>query len=235
VSFAVLAAAGLAVGLTLAHGGTRDITSEPAALDFAGTTSVSPAASAGTSCPDVNVVFARGSLEAPGLGIVGTPFASAVGADLPNMTVTDYPVNYAADVAQDSAGPGATDMSEHIISMAAQCPDTRFIIGGYSQGASVTDIALGIQTVLGTGTTIPASIAPRVDAIVTFGNPLRESGQTIASASPANASKSDDFCNQGDPVCANGINILEHVAYATNGDATQGAQFAASKVLAARG
>jgi cutinase len=149
--------------------------------------------------------------------------------------VTDYPVNYAADAAQDSAGPGATDMSDHIISMAAQCPDTRFIIGGYSQGASVTDIALGIQTVLGTGTAIPASIDPRVAAIVTFGNPLRQTGQTIASASPANASKSDDFCNQGDPVCANGINILEHVAYATNGDATQGAQFAANKVLAAEG
>ena len=253
-SFAVLAAAGLIVGLTLAHGGTRDIASKPAALQVEGTTTTTPAASAaastgttqvspaasaavstGTSCPDVNVVFARGTIELPGLGIVGTPFASAVSADLPGMTVTDYAVNYAADITQDSAGPGATDMSEHIISMAAQCPDTRFIIGGYSQGATVTDIAIGIQTVLGTGTTIPASIAPRIAAIVTFGNPLRLTGQTIASASPANAAKSDDFCNQGDPVCANGVNGLAHIEYAFNGDATQGAQFAASKVLATEG
>jgi len=258
-SLVLPAAAGLVIALTLAHGGSRDITSKPAALDFAGTATAgtatagpaaeaaasastaaaSPAAKAaastGTSCPDVNVVFARGTLELPGLGIVGTPFASAVSADLPHLTVTDYAVNYTADITQDSAGPGATDMSEHIISVAAQCPNTRFIIGGYSQGATVTDIALGIQTILGTGTTIPASIAPRIAAVVTFGNPLRLTGQTIASASPANAAKSDDFCEQGDPVCANGVNGLAHIEYAFNGDATQGAQFAANQVLAAEG
>lgn len=253
-SLVLPAAAGLVVALTLAHGGSRDTAGKPAALDFAGTTTAGPAAraaatigtaaaspaataaaSTGTSCPDVNLVFARGTLETPGLGIVGTPFASAVSSDLPGLTVTDYPVNYAADISQASAGPGATDMSEHIISMAAQCPDTRFIIGGYSQGASVTDIALGLPTILGTGTAIPASLAPRIAAIVTFGNPLRESGQTIASASPANAAKSDDFCNLGDPVCANGIDFLAHLAYAVNGNATQGAQFAADKVRAAEG
>jgi cutinase len=195
----------------------------------------SPAASTGTSCPSVNVVFARATGEPAGLGIVGTPFASAVSADLPGQTVTDYAVNYAADVSQTSAGPGATDMSQHITSLAAQCPDTKFVIGGYSQGASVTDIALGIRTVLGTGSAIPAALAPRIAAIVTFGNPLRLTGQTIASASPANAPKTDEFCNTGDPVCANGSDIVAHLEYASNGDPAQGAQFAAGQVLAAGG
>ncbi|GHF22966.1 hypothetical protein GCM10017786_66310 [Amycolatopsis deserti] len=42
-------------------------------------------------------------------------------------------------------------MSNHIKSTAAACPGTKFAIGGYSQGASVTDIAIGIRTYLGTG------------------------------------------------------------------------------------
>jgi uncharacterized membrane protein YhiD involved in acid resistance len=123
--------------------------------------------------------------EAGGLGIVGTLFASAVASDPLGKTVTDHAVNYAASFDQSSAGPGATDMSNHISSLAAQCPGTQFVVGGYSQGASVTDIALGIRTVLGTGTAIPAADASRVDAVVVFGNPLKLSGQTIAAASPA--------------------------------------------------
>lgn len=71
----------------------------------------------------------------------------------------DYAVHYAADVTQLSAGSGATDMSNHITLLAAQCPGTVFVIGGYSQGAYATDIAVGIQTVLGSGTPIPASLA----------------------------------------------------------------------------
>jgi cutinase len=149
--------------------------------------------------------------------------------------VTDYAVNYAAGFDQSSAGPGATDLSNHISSLAAQCPGTQFVVGGYSQGASVTDIALGIRTVLGTGTAIPAADASRVDAVVVFGNPLKLSGQTIAAASPAYGPKAEEFCNTGDPVCANGSNIAAHLQYASNGDAQQGAQFAATKVTAAGG
>ncbi len=195
----------------------------------------SPAANSSSSCPDVNVVFARGTGEQPGLGIVGTPFAQAVASDLPGKTVTDYAVNYAADVSQASAGPGATDMTSHIVSLAAQCPATQFVIGGYSQGASVTDIAIGIQTTLGTGSVIPAADAAKVRAVVVFGNPLRLSGQTIAADSPAYGPKSDEFCNAGDPVCGNGSDILAHLQYATNGTAQQGAQFAAGKVSATGG
>jgi cutinase len=192
----------------------------------------SAATAAATSCPAVNVVFARGTFEAAGLGSVGTPFASAVASDLPGLTVTDYAVNYAASANQSSAGPGATDMSNHIISMAAMCPSTRYVIGGYSQGASVTDIAIGIKTDLGTGTTIPTSLAPLVSAVVVFGNPLGLSHQTIAEDSPTYGPKSDTFCNTGDPVCGNGGNIAAHLEYASNGDAASGAQFAANEVKA---
>jgi cutinase len=191
--------------------------------------SVAPATAA---CSDVDVVFARGSGESAGLGIVGTPLVSGIKADLPGKTVSSYAVNYAADLAQTSAGPGATDMSNHVKSVAASCSNTVFVLGGYSQGASVTDIAIGIRTALGTGGTVPTTLAPRVKAVVVFGNPLRLYGQTIATASPLYGPKAKEFCNTGDPVCANGFDTLAHLLYATNGSVTQGAQFAADKVRA---
>ncbi|MFJ5305440.1 cutinase family protein [Streptomyces sp. NPDC088350] len=210
---ATVAAAGLTVGGTL----------------YAQAATVTAAAA---SCSDVDVSFARGTGELPGVGIVGSPFTKAVASDLPGRTVTVYAVDYAADYAQSSAGAGATDMSKHITSLAARCPDTLFVIGGYSQGASVTDIATGMKTGLGSGTAIPASLAPRVAAVVTFGNPVHLTGRSIESGSPAYAPKWDDFCASGDPVCGGGANGAAHIAYLSNGDTEAGAQFAAEHVLA---
>jgi cutinase len=184
---------------------------------------------AATGCSAVDVAFARGTFDP---GIVGTPFDNALKRDLPGKSVSTYSVNYAAGPLQLSAGAGATDMTNHVVSVAARCPATKFVLGGYSQGASVTDIAIGIHTFLGAGKSIPTNLAPRVKAVVVFGNPLALFGTTIARASTLYGPKSDSFCNSGDPVCANGFNILAHLAYGSNGSATKGAAFAAQKVNA---
>ncbi|WP_431972631.1 cutinase family protein [Nocardia sp. bgisy134] len=193
----------------------------------------SAATASAASCTDVDVTFARGTLELPGLGIVGGPFTQALIAELPGKSVTTYAVDYLADPAQLSAGSGATKMTEHVISVAARCPNTRFVIGGYSQGATVTDIAAGIKTVLGSGTAIPASLASRVVAVVTFGNPIRLTGKTIAAGSPTYSPKWADYCASGDPVCNNGVSALDHVAYIVDGSTEAGAKFAAARVLSA--
>ena len=195
---------------------------------------VATAPTASAACSDVEVVFARGTGEAPGLGIVGRPFVSALTSALPGRTVTSYAVDYAANSSQSSAGPGATDMSNHISSVAAACPGTSFVIGGYSQGATVTSIAVGIRSGFSSGTPIPTALAPRVKAVVVYGNPLGLQRQTIASASALYGPKSRDYCNNNDSVCGryqpNGTG--SHISYATNGTTTQGAQFAANLVLA---
>jgi len=164
-------------------------------------------------CSDVHVVFARGSGEMPGLGICGEPLVSGITSNLGGMSVSSYAVSYLASVDQTSAGPGATDMTNHVVSVAQECPATVFVLGGYSQGASVTDIAIGIQTTLGSGDTIPETLASRIKAIVTFGNPLKLMGETISSASSTYGSKAIDFCNTGDPVCGNGFNMMAHLTY----------------------
>ncbi|MEX5632560.1 cutinase family protein [Parafrankia sp. FMc2] len=190
----------------------------------------SPASAA--TCSDVDVVFARGSGELPGLGITGTPFVNSVKQGLTGKTVSSYAVNYAADIAQTSDGAGATDMTRHVRSVAASCPNTKFVLGGYSQGASVTDISIGIRTFLGSGETIPTELAPRVAAVVVFGNPLALFGQKITTASPLYGPKAKEFCNLGDPVCAGGFNVFAHLTYGFDGSTANGASFAVSKVRA---
>jgi cutinase len=190
------------------------------------------ASTAATTCSAVDVVFARGSGELPGLGITGSPFVSALTSDLAGTSVSSYAVNYGAALDQSTAGAGATDLTNHVTSVAASCPNTRFVLGGYSQGASVTDIALGIPTLLGTGNVIPTALAGRVAAVVVFGNPLALYGEHIPTASALYGAKAKEFCNLGDPVCGNGANILAHLTYGTDGSATSGAAFAAAEVKA---
>ncbi|MGW3142726.1 cutinase family protein [Streptomyces sp. NPDC001139] len=199
------------------------------ALSAAGI-SLLPSLASAAPCPDVEVVFARGTGEAPGLGITGTPLVNGLKSALPGKTVSSYAVDYAANFSQTSAGPGATDMTDRVKTIASNCPATAFVLGGYSQGGSVTDIALGIPTRLGTGRTIPPQLADRVKAVVVFGNPLRLSGRTIASASDLYGAKAKEFCNTGDPVCGNGRNSAAHLTYHLNGSVEQGARFAADKI-----
>src|SRR5690348_15818499 len=57
-------------------------------------TSVIPAASA--QCPDVQVVFARGTGEAPGVGPTGQAFVDALHRRVGDRSFDVYPVNYPA-------------------------------------------------------------------------------------------------------------------------------------------
>ncbi|KAG7375299.1 hypothetical protein PHYBOEH_002846 [Phytophthora boehmeriae] len=191
---------------------------------------VAPAKLINAQCSDVHIVFARGSGEMAGLGICGQPLVSGITSNLAGMSVSSYAVSYLASMDQTSAGPGATDMTNHVVSVAQECPNTVFVLGGYSQGASVTDISIGIRTTLGSGETIPETLASRIKAIVTFGNPLKLMGQTIESSSSTYGPKAIEFCNTGDPVCGNGFNTMAHLTYATDGSVTTAAEKAAALV-----
>ena len=188
--------------------------------------SAAPAQAA--TCTDIHVVFARGTADLPPLGIVGGPFVDAVRANSLGRSVSAYGVNYAASIDQSSAGPGATDMTNHVVQYAGQCPTSRIVLGGYSQGASVTDIAIGIPTLLGSGRAIPMELAPRISAVVVFGNPARLFGQTVNS-SLLLGGRALDVCNAGDPVCGAGVNVLAHLTYGIDGATTRGGQFAAQR------
>lgn len=209
----------------------RGLTVTVALLSVSVTASSSRAQDA---CPDVEVLFARGSGELPGLGIVGEPLVDAITNGLSELQVSAYAVEYLADLAQTSAGSGADDMTSHLVATAERCPDTLFVVGGYSQGGSVTDIAIDIPTVLGIGDSIPAQFQDRIRAVVVFGNPLALFGDAIMDDAKW-GSRAREFCNFGDPVCGAGVNVLAHLTYGFDGSADEGAAFAVEQVRASRG
>src|SRR3954447_11468540 len=96
-----------------------------------------PAATPLSSCPKVEVVFARGTFEAPGVGATGQAFVDALNARLGGDPVDVYGVNYPASLDFPAAADGVVDASNRVQAIAANCPDTRIVLGGYSQGAAV--------------------------------------------------------------------------------------------------
>lgn len=206
-----------------------------AALSLAGgaglATLSAPAATAAT-CSDLDVVAARGTFEPGTLGlIVGDPVFSALQKKITGKTLSSYAVNYPADLSLTSAATGNADVVNHINAQSTACPNQRFILVGYSQGANVVDNSIGISSagaVVGSPivATIPDALAPRVAAILLFGNPIRALGKSVTGTYQ---SRTIDFCANGDPICQNGgTDALAHLGYTSDADAA--ATFAAGKV-----
>jgi cutinase len=194
-----------------------------------------PPAVSGTDdgCPDVELIFARGTGEPAGLGSVGIPFVADLAAVLPGRTLRSYGVNYPAQIWQTTAEVGAVDLVDHIGAVARVCQDATFVLGGYSQGALVVDVAIGVLRMGDmTSSIIPPNLSPRIVAAVVFGNPLGLMGRTIAASSEVYGPKTMEFCNTGDPVCGAGFNVIAHTRYSTDGSTATGARFVAQKVNA---
>jgi cutinase len=88
-----------------------------------------------SSCPDVQVYFARGTTETPTLGtVVGPPFSAALSSQLSGKTLgfegIAYPATVAGYLAGGDAG-GATTMANAVTSKASSCPNTKIVISGY--------------------------------------------------------------------------------------------------------
>ncbi|KLO26641.1 cutinase [Mycolicibacter heraklionensis] len=183
-----------------------------------------PTASA-DGCPDVEVVFARGTSEPPGLGRVGDGLVGALRGQT-SRSVGAYAVNYPASYDFGRAADGANDASGHIMWMVENCPNTRLVLGGYSQGAAIIDI-VAAAPVPGFGFTapLPPEAADHVAAIAVFGNPSNKIGQPLTN-SPVYGFKTIDLCTDGDPVCSPGRMFSAHSGY-TPGMTNQAASFVA--------
>ncbi len=181
------------------------------------------------SCPDVEVVFARGTDEPPGVGRVGGAFISSLRQQT-NRNVGAYGVNYPASKDFRAAADGANDASNHVQQMANDCPNTKLVLGGYSQGAAVIDI-LTAAPLPGLGFTqpLPAGTADHVAAVALFGNPSGRAGGLMGALSPNFAGKTIDLCNEGDPICSGGNQWSAHTGYVP-GLTDQAASFVAGKI-----
>lgn len=180
------------------------------------------------ACNDVEVVFARGTGEAPGIGRVGEAFVSALRNQLPYRSIGVYGVNYPASYDFLAAADGANDASAYIQNVVNSCPDTRLVLGGYSQGAAIIDVITSVPfPAIGFTNPLPPTVPDRVAALAVFGNPSTKIGMPLTS-SPLYGFKSIDLCNAGDPICSDGGSVPAHRAYGPDGSAGQAAAFVAS-------
>lgn len=191
---------------------------------------------AAVSCPDVEVVFARGTSSRPGLGTVGTAFVNNLKWKLLGKKVTYYAVNYPASWNfSKSTNAGAVDANKHVQYMAGMCPDTKLVLGGMSQGAGVIDLILiGNRRVwFFTPVPLPEAMVNHVAAVAVFGNPARDiyGGGPLTEISPLYGHKTIDLCADGDPYCSKGRNFFAHFAYPRNGMVDEAATFAARRIL----
>jgi cutinase len=201
----------------------------PAVLPTGGTAVASAQAD---PCPAVQVVFARGTGEPDGIGRVGEAFVDALRPSVKGKSVAVYAVNYPATRDFLRAADGANDASLFVQNMATTCPDTKIVLGGYSQGAAVIDaIAIADQPTLGFTQPMPANIADHVAAVAVFGNPsIRLLGRPLTTLSPLYGYKTIDLCNGADPVCSDGNDVAAHSLYGESGLTTQAAQFVADRI-----
>lgn len=204
------------------------------------------------ACPDVEVVFARGTGEAPGVGGIGQAFVDSLRAQAAPRSVNVYAVNYLASGDFNNriefartAVDGIRDAGARVQLTAATCPNTRIVLGGFSQGAAVagfvTSPVIPPEVPAEFAAFIPRPLAPEVAnhvaAVVLFGKPsdrfMRDLGAPPVGIGPLYQPKTIELCADGDTICNGsppGGPSFAHALYGANGMAAEGAAFAVGRL-----
>ncbi|RAV15243.1 cutinase [Mycolicibacterium sp. GF69] len=203
-------------------------------------------------CPDVQVVFARGTGEPPGVGGVGQSFVDQLRAQAAPRSIDVYPVNYLASgdfgnriQFARTVVDGIRDAGQKVESTAAACPDTDIVLGGFSQGAAVA----GYVTSAEIPEEVPAEyrefipepmseeVGNHVAAVVLFGRPsdqfLTDAGAPPIVIGPSYQEKTLSLCAEGDTICNGapiGLPSFAHNSYLVNGMTNQGAAYAVQRL-----
>ncbi|KAL7791485.1 carbohydrate esterase family 5 protein [Trichoderma ceciliae] len=170
------------------------------------------------ACGDVTVLFARGTCDPGNVGVlVGPWFFESLQSALGGVSVGVQGVSYPASVEGFLTGavqPGI-DMANQIRSVIQSCPNTKIVLGGYSQGSMVVHNA---------ASNLDAATMSKISAVVLFGDPYN--GKAVANF---DASKVLVVCHDGDNICQGGdFILLPHLTYAE--DAVTAAAFVKSLV-----
>jgi cutinase len=200
--------------------------------------SAQPPSASAQPCPDVELVFARGTYEPPGLGGTGQAFADALRSQVGARSLGVYAVNYPASTDFPTGLDGIRDASAHIRSTAANCPKTKMVLGGFSQGAAVMGFVTSDAVPDGAPDDVPdlmpPEVADHVTAVVLFGKPSNQFmnmiGQPPVAIGPLYAAKTLDLCIPNDPICAGEGDGFVHTQYGVNGMVSEAAAFAVGRL-----
>lgn len=193
------------------------------------------APAAADDCASVDLVFARGTNEAPGMGVVGDALANSLRGQLGGRSLSTYAVNYPASYNLLQAQDGANDARGHVAWMAQNCPNTRIVLGGFSQGASAMAMLAGVPPVgdrignFGSAPALAPDLAGNVAALAVFGNPSRRFGSPLSAVGQF-AGRTIDLCSPGDPICSDGQDRSAHSNYEWAPYPNEAASFIAARV-----
>lgn len=135
-------------------------------------------------CADVTVVYARGTCDPGNAGfLVGPPFFMALQSQLGSSSVAFQGVSpYAASVTTFLEGgdpQGIQAMASLVEQARSNCPNTKLVMAGYSQGGEIVHKAAAL---------LPAATAQSLSSVVIFGDPrklLHSSGKRIHKSLPS--------------------------------------------------
>jgi hypothetical protein len=207
------------------------------AIGLAGVLAASVAAPAGAApapsngCAAVELIAVRGSAEPypaehPHIGYTEVPVVDAVVRDAA-ATVNSYGIDY-TDIPYDPKNPGPYDdsmkdgrqkLAARLSQRADACPDQKFALMGYSQGAQVVGDALAGNN---RGTPeISSTLGAKVVAVALYGDPDFVAGEPFDRGSPkpgvsgvaarpkgaldTYADRIASYCNGDDIYCQTGV------------------------------
>lgn len=202
------------------------------AQDVANTTNTS------SDCPEqggVHVIVSRASLEPLGYGIIGAVKDSVL-AQIPGSTAEFTVWEATLDQYITSESDGVFAARALINAYINNCPGQPLVVMGYSQGAQVSADSLIGQDVKNfpPNATIqdplPDSTLSAVAAVILMGDPtfitnetFRVGNATKDSVFPRRnadnfdatdlSSRTQSYCNDGDPYCASGGSLIVHLKY----------------------
>ena len=180
------------------------------------------------ACSKFEVISARGTNEPQSNPRTSSQFISSIQSSIPN--VSSYEVKYPATFGSITTGPGVA--AADIIRRMNECPDSRVVLFGYSQGA------MGVLQALN-----DESLPDRVVGVVLYGNPYwsaATAGETNAGTATTGSgtfggrvtvpekykSRVRDYCNSGDLFCASGTSIAVHLGYPASPQGRESIEFA---------
>ena len=201
-------------------------------------------------CSPYLVITARGTGE-PSKGQLVAAVAKAVSAARPGEVET-LDLDYPADTDVNEGGTrGARLLVDTLDVQHEACPDQRFVLLGYSQGALVIGDALAdpeARLVGGTVGEIDADAADAIIAVVFYGDPRFVGSEEFNTGSfdpalngllprPVGAlekfgDRIRDYCVAGDFVCQSSLELDEkpHIEYYKNGMPQDGAAFVITRL-----
>ncbi|KAF2092120.1 carbohydrate esterase family 5 protein [Saccharata proteae CBS 121410] len=185
------------------------------------------------TCAPVHIITARGSTEPQGNGALSSLVALIQKAH-PSATTEAVVYPATLDNYSSSSSNGAAALTAQLTKYVEACPCSEIVLLGYSQGAQVIGDSL-----CGGGAVIDDAFTEPIDrsigdhgeltAIVQFGDPRFIKGLSFDKGNntvsdgifprPAKiscdhyADKIHSYCDQGDPFCADGNELLVHVTY----------------------